>query len=127
MGELLPNSFTSSAGKLPGINGVQIGPGATQFTRIPFSPHSCARVAVKFCIAPLVIVYGTSVGRGVYAFTELVLITALPGFKCGSAALHTQNIAYRFVLNVKSHSSVVISCSDLCSIWYAALFTTMSI
>jgi hypothetical protein len=37
-----------------GISGVQIGPGATEFTRIPFSASSCASPAVKLAIAPLV-------------------------------------------------------------------------
>jgi len=37
-----------------GISGVQIGPGATQFARMPFSASSCARLPVKFWIAALV-------------------------------------------------------------------------
>jgi len=37
-----------------GISGVQIGPGATLFARIPRSPSSCARLAQKLAIAALV-------------------------------------------------------------------------
>jgi hypothetical protein len=37
---------------LAGISGVQTGPGATQFTRMPRSARSCASPAVKFWIAP---------------------------------------------------------------------------
>jgi hypothetical protein len=37
------------------MSGVQIGPGATQFTRISFSAKSCAKPPVKFWIAPLVV------------------------------------------------------------------------
>ena len=46
--------FTLSGGMVEGISGVQIGPGATAFTRIPFSPSICARPAVKLETAPLV-------------------------------------------------------------------------
>jgi hypothetical protein len=35
-----------------GISGVQIGLGATQLTRIPFSARSCARPAVELALAP---------------------------------------------------------------------------
>jgi hypothetical protein len=44
----LPNSSTASSGIVEGISGVQIGPGATAFARMPFSASSCARPAVKF-------------------------------------------------------------------------------
>jgi hypothetical protein len=37
-----------------GMSGVQIGPGATAFTRMPRSASICASAAVKFEIAPLV-------------------------------------------------------------------------
>jgi hypothetical protein len=37
-----------------GIKGVQIGPGATLFTRIPLSPNSGAKLAEKFAMAALV-------------------------------------------------------------------------
>jgi hypothetical protein len=37
-----------------GINGVQIGPGATLLTLIPFSPNSWAMLAEKLAIAALV-------------------------------------------------------------------------
>ena len=43
-----------SAGIVEGMSGVQIGPGATAFTRMPRSASICARAAVKFEIAPLV-------------------------------------------------------------------------
>ena len=45
---------TSSGGKVLGIKGVQIGPGATPFTRIFFSARDCASERVNAVIAPLV-------------------------------------------------------------------------
>ena len=39
---VFPNSSTCSGGMVDGISGVQIGPGATEFTRMPRSPSSCA-------------------------------------------------------------------------------------
>ena len=52
-----PNLAAFSAGIVEGIRGVQIGPGATAFTRIPFSASISARPAVKFKIAPFVDAY----------------------------------------------------------------------
>ena len=40
--------------KVEAINGVQIGPGATAFTRISFSAKFAARLRVKESTAPLV-------------------------------------------------------------------------
>src|SRR4029077_12963771 len=44
-GVFSPNEATFSGGIVDGISGVQIGPGATLLTRIPFSPSNCARLA----------------------------------------------------------------------------------
>ena len=44
----------SSASKEAGISGVQIGPGATALTRMPFSASACDSERVKATIAPLV-------------------------------------------------------------------------
>jgi hypothetical protein len=52
-GTSLPKLATSFALKLAGINGVQIGPGATPFTRIPFSASADDSERVKDTIAPL--------------------------------------------------------------------------
>jgi hypothetical protein len=41
-----------------GMSGVQIGPGATQFTRMPRSATSCPRLVVKLAIAALVAEHG---------------------------------------------------------------------
>ena len=49
-----PKVATSSAGKVAGIKGVQIGPGATAFTRILSSASCPASERVKETIAPLV-------------------------------------------------------------------------
>lgn len=49
-----PNLATSSAGSVAGVNGVQIGPGATAFTRIPFSTRACDNERAKLTMAPLV-------------------------------------------------------------------------
>jgi hypothetical protein len=70
-----------------GISGVQIGPGATLFTRIPFSPNSWARLADKFAIAALVAAYGASVGEGMSEFTDELPITDDPEPRYGKAAL----------------------------------------
>jgi hypothetical protein len=48
IGTCLPNSFTFSVGMVEGMSGVQIGPSATQFTRMSFSDSSCASPPVKF-------------------------------------------------------------------------------
>ena len=50
----LPKLSTLSGGMVEGISGVQIGPGATAFTRIPLLPSIWARPAVKLETAPLV-------------------------------------------------------------------------
>src|SRR5881398_2459630 len=49
-----PNVATSLAGKVEGISGVQIGPGATAFTRIFLSARAWDKERVKATIAPLV-------------------------------------------------------------------------
>lgn len=49
-----PKFFTFSAGIVAGINGVQMGPGATLLARIPFCPNSCAKLADRLAIAALV-------------------------------------------------------------------------
>ena len=45
---------TFSGGKVLGISGVQMGPGATAFTRIFFSASEPERERVKAVMAPLV-------------------------------------------------------------------------
>jgi len=45
-----------------GIGGVQIGPGATQFTQMPFSVSSRASPPVKFWMAPFVVAQASSCG-----------------------------------------------------------------
>ncbi len=45
---------TFSTGMVAGMSGVQIGPGATQLTRMPRSPSIWDRPPVKFWIAALV-------------------------------------------------------------------------
>jgi hypothetical protein len=55
MGVCSPNVFTFSAGIVDGISGVHTGPGATQFTRMPFSARSWANPPVKFWMAPYVV------------------------------------------------------------------------
>jgi hypothetical protein len=69
------------------MSGVQTGPGATALTRIPCGARSCASDMVKVAMAPLVVAYGSSVGNGVIASTELVLMIDPPGRMCGTAAL----------------------------------------
>src|SRR5690606_4746135 len=61
-GVLVPNF--SWSGIVLGSNGVQIGPGATAFTRIPVfsSKNCCARLEVEFWIAALLAASGSNVG-----------------------------------------------------------------
>jgi hypothetical protein len=49
-----PNVSTSFAGNVDGMSGVQIGPGATPFARIPLSASACENERVKDVIAPLI-------------------------------------------------------------------------
>jgi hypothetical protein len=51
----LPNSFTFSSGMVEGISGVQMGTGATAFTRTPCLAASAASPFVKVTIAPFVL------------------------------------------------------------------------
>src|SRR4051794_28090678 len=46
-GTSVPKSATLSGGKVEGINGVHMGPGATAFTRIPFSATALASERVN--------------------------------------------------------------------------------
>ena len=50
-----PNDAILSSGIVAGISGVQIGPGATELTRMPFSATDCARPRVKFTMPALVV------------------------------------------------------------------------
>src|SRR6195952_5741021 len=86
IGTCLPKFLTASFGIVEGIRGVQIGPGATALARIPFSASIWAKPPVKFWIAPLVVAYARSIGFGISELTDAVLIMALPGFMCGTAA-----------------------------------------
>ncbi|MNT39841.1 hypothetical protein D3C72_1761200 [compost metagenome] len=54
IGESLPNSEFFFGLNDDAISGVQIGPGATAFTRIPFSTRLADKLLVKEMIAPLV-------------------------------------------------------------------------
>ncbi len=54
MGAFSPNFATFSAGKDAGMSGVQIGPGATPFTRIFRSRSCCESERVNATIAPFV-------------------------------------------------------------------------
>src|SRR5882757_9630679 len=86
-GTCFPKFLTASSGIVDGIKGVQIGPGATALARMPFSANNCASPAVKFWIAPLVVAYASRIGLGLSELIEAVLMMALPGFICGTAAL----------------------------------------
>ena len=48
------NSFIASSFMVAAINGVQTGPGATAFTRIPLLQYILERPRVKEMMAPLV-------------------------------------------------------------------------
>src|SRR5690606_40435491 len=49
-----PNFSIFSSGWVAGCSGVQIGPGATAFTRMPRGPSSAARLTVRLLIAAFV-------------------------------------------------------------------------
>src|SRR5262249_6336793 len=49
-----PNVATFSEGNVEASSGVQIGPGATALTRMPFTPSACESERVNATIAPLV-------------------------------------------------------------------------
>ena len=51
----MPKFFTASSGIVEGMRGVQMGPGATAFTRMPLSANIWARPPVKFWMAPFVV------------------------------------------------------------------------
>src|SRR4051794_27692868 len=110
-----------------GMSGVQIGPGATQFTRIPFFPSIWASPPVKFWMAAFVAAYGRRCGLGLSAWMDVVLMTDAPFARYGRASRHSQNMAYRFVFIVRSNSAVEIWSIDSRDIWKAALFTSTSI
>src|SRR5215212_7487278 len=110
-----------------GMSGVQMGPGATQLTRIPLGPSIWASPPVKFWMAALVAAYGNSCGLGVSAWMDAVLITDPPFAMYGKANLHSQNIAYRLFFMVRSNSSVGMSAIESRVIWKAALLTSTSI
>jgi len=55
IGTCSPKSFVFSSGNVAGIEGVQIGPGATPFTRIFLSASCKERERVKLTMAPLVL------------------------------------------------------------------------
>src|ERR687893_1584633 len=92
-GVSLPKLFTFSSGMVEGISGVQIGPGATAFTRIPLLPSIWAKPAVKLETAPLVEAYAKSIGLGLSDWMEVVLMMDDPGRMWGTAALARWNMA----------------------------------
>src|SRR5829696_2596495 len=53
-GTSAPNDATFSSSNVEGISGVQIGPGATALTRMPFSASPCDSDRVNATMAPLV-------------------------------------------------------------------------
>src|SRR3954447_6745360 len=109
-----------------GINGVQMGPGATLLARMPLSAYICASDAEKFAIPALVIAYGASCGLGMSEFTDDELMIDPPGGMCGTTSLQRTNIAVRLVASVWSHSSSLTSSRVSWVIWKAALLTRMS-
>ena len=66
--------MTSSAVIPAGMNGVQIGPGMTPFTRMPFSASSCARLTVRLPMRALGGGIGEQLGLGRLELTEAVLM-----------------------------------------------------
>ena len=57
---------------------VMVNPGESEFTRILRAPNSCARTREITSTAPLVALYTALPGGGVFATTELMLITEPP-------------------------------------------------
>src|SRR5688572_25193239 len=100
MGTCSPKLPTFSGGMVAGMSGVQIGPGATLFTRMPFSASICASEALKLAIPALVIAYGARFGLGWSEFTDDEFMIDAPGCMWGSASLVRVNIADRFTASV---------------------------
>src|SRR3954469_19154075 len=100
MGTCLPKLSTFSSGMVEGISGVQIGPGATLFARMPLSAYICARLAVKLAMPALVMAYGASCGLGWSELTDDELMIEPPSGMCGITSRHSTNIAVRLVATV---------------------------
>src|SRR5690606_20683597 len=67
-----------------------IGPGITEFTRIPSGPHSCARVRVSISTPALAAHTWDWATKGTWAWGAQLLITEAPGFfSSGQAACST--------------------------------------
>ncbi len=109
-----PNFAAFSAGIVEGMSGVQIGPGATAFTRMPSGASNCARPLVKLAIAPFVAAYASNCGDGSSAWIDVVLMIDAPGFMCAAAAFARKNMLSMFVRKVYSISSREKSASFSC-------------
>lgn len=72
MGTPEPKSSTISAGMVPGMKGVHIGPGATAFTRIPLDVSADAMDRMNARDAPRVVLYPIRLSWPWNAFTLLV-------------------------------------------------------
>src|SRR5690606_18634338 len=75
-----------STSMVEGMSGVQTGPGATAFTRMPRSASSCESPFVKLAIAALLAAECSRWGLGWYAWMDVVLMMAEPGGIFGIAA-----------------------------------------
>ena len=71
---------------VPGMNGVQIGPGATAFTRMPLPVSAFANDREKARFAPFVVEYPTRESLPLKALTLVVFTIVAPSFRWGSAA-----------------------------------------
>src|SRR4051812_23636488 len=104
-----------------GISGVQIGPGATLFARMPLLARDWARAAHMLAMPALVASYASSVGTGLSELTDELPMMLPPSGMCGTAALVRWKNADRLVAMVRFHSSSGMSVMSSRDIWNAAL------
>src|SRR4029079_6448935 len=102
IGVSLPNSGMSSGFCPPnGLSGVQMGPGATAFTRMPFLTRFFESERVNAVIAPLVALEARWRAELLFIVTDVQLMITDPAFRCGSAAWTMKNIAKMLVWKVR--------------------------
>src|SRR3546814_19045896 len=89
IGVLSPKCSTFSGDAPPkGLSGVQMGPGATPFTRMPLPRRFSDRERVKAVMAPLVEEYSRSSFDPLYIVTEVQLTIAAHSFTIANDAVH---------------------------------------
>ena len=92
-----------------GLSGVQIGPGATPFTRMPFLTRFLASERVKPSDRPFGGAIVEQSGEPLYVVSDVQLMIAEPFLRCGSAAWVRKNMPKMLVWKVRFSWSSVMS------------------